>query len=196
VSGLGPRRQLPEPDPGSLAAGLYAIWGAIGLSILAEFALLLYLQRERVVRIEDAGGPLSPSAHLTLFALLFLSAAYLVGTLRARLRDPQALARRGAVGPPARSPERPGPGVSPAGAPVVRVSAARAVAVRFLGLSVLQWAAAEALALVGLTLALALQPAPRLTLTLYFTLALALWLWSRPAPRALAEALRRADGRP
>lgn len=196
MSGLGPRRQLPEPDPGSVAAALYAIWGAIGLSILAEFALLLYLQREQVVRIEDAGGPLSTSAHLALFALLFVSAAFLVGTLRARLRDPQALARRGAGGLPARSPERPGPGAPPTGAPAGQVSAARAVAVRFLGLSVLQWAAAEALALVGLTLALALQPVPRLALTLYFTLGLALWLWSRPDSRALAEALRRADGRP
>ncbi len=144
MSGLGPRRQLPEPDPGSVAAALYAIWGAIGLSILAEFALLLYLQREQVVRIEDAGGPLSPSAHLALFALLFVSAAFLVGTLRASLRDPQALARRGAGGLPARSPERPGPVAPPTGAPAGQVSAARAVAVRFLGLSVLQWAAAEA----------------------------------------------------
>ncbi len=192
----GPRRSLPEPNPASVANALYLVWGAIGSSILAEFALLLYLQRAGHLRIADAGGPMPVSAHLALVLVLAVAALLLLQTLRARLRDPVALLR----GARARSFPRPAPGRpdgSPAPAPHAAAAsggapAVRAVATRFVALSVVQWAAAETLALVGLTLALILQPTPRLALVLYFTLALALWVWYRPDVRALSEALRRA----
>jgi hypothetical protein len=200
MSAAGAQPSLPEPDPGSVANALYVIWGAIGFSILAEFGLLLFLQREGRIRIDDSGGPLSPSAHLALALVLAIATLLLANALRARLRDPAALARgTGSRTPPRRgqAPSSPAPSlrtslpIFPPGGP----AAPRVVAGRFLALSVAQWAAAEGLALVGLLLALALQPAPRLALILYFTLALALWVWFRPDPHALSEALRRAEAR-
>jgi hypothetical protein len=186
----GPR---PEPEPGSVANALYLVWGAIGLSILAEFALLLYLQRAGQVPIEDQGGPWPTGTHLTLVLALAAGALLFLRLLRARLRDPVALRRSVRPGVVTRSGgSAPLPESSPGAALVSAPSAARAVATRFVGLSILQWALAEALALAGLTVAFLLQPAPRAALILYFTLALALWVWYRPDLPALSEALRGA----
>ena len=65
---------------------LYALWGAIGLSIVAEFGVLLALQRAGHVRIEDSGGPVPAWVHVALAALLFAAGAVLVSRLRARRR--------------------------------------------------------------------------------------------------------------
>ena len=192
----GPRRSLPEPEPGSVANALYVIWGAIGFSILAEFGLLLYLQRTGHVRMADAGGRWPTSTHLALVLALTSAALLLLRTLRSRLRDPGALMRGARAGSSLRPrPRRPSGPPEPASHPAAAFGegpAVRAVATRFVGFSILQWAAAEALALAGLTVALVLQPAPRAALILYFTLALALWVWYRPDLPALSQALRSA----
>jgi hypothetical protein len=177
---------------GSGSAAPFVLWGAIGLSILVEFGVLLALQRARIVRIDDAGGVLPAWAHVALAAVLFVAGAVLVARLRvgtgrtragnrtrpntargaARLdaaRDAGPSARadadpmRGRVG---RAPETvPGSGAAPA-----------AISPR----EVASWAVGEGLALVGFVLAAALQPLPRLAIIIYFTGGLFLWLRSRP----------------
>ena len=188
--GGGPTRQGRETGN----AVSYAIWAALGLSILVQFALVLLLQRQGVIEISDRGGALDARTHVILATGLLLAAAAGVAVLRSRRNDPDRLlgaARRG-VG-------RPEPGAAPGGrgrpgeiAPAAPTPD-QAVLGRYLALSVLAWALAEALAVAGFVLALALPPVPRLALTVYFTGGLLLWLWSRPDPAALAEARRRAS---
>ena len=159
--------------PGNGAGALYVVWGAIGLSIVLEFGLLLLLQRRGVVEISNRGGVLPVEIHLALFVALFAAVAVAVMVLRSRSRrwSEAALSEPTAGEPSGR-------------------------ARRAAGAAVAAWALAEALALIGFAFALALQPVPRLALTGYFTGALLLWLLSRPsAPRSNATAPRSA-GRP
>lgn len=202
----------PEPGPEECAKKLYLIWVFLGLTILAAFAVLLFLQRKGRVEIADAGGTIAPEVHMGLAAALFLAAAALVGALRSRARDPDRLVRgtrarttpsqrarapeaRTAAGGSSPIPERSRashrePSSVPPGAASTRP--ARALIVRFTTLSVLAWTVALVLALAGFGLALVLAPAPRLAIITCFTGALFLWLWSRPALEGLAEGLRRA----
>jgi hypothetical protein len=71
-----------SPSDGSRPAAPYVLWGAIGLSIVVEFGVLLALQRARLVRIEDAGGALPAWLHVALAAGLFVAGAVLVARLR------------------------------------------------------------------------------------------------------------------
>jgi hypothetical protein len=157
---------------------LYAIWGAIGLSVLVEFGLLLFLQRGG--RVVIAPGSVGGGAHVGLSVALFAGAAVLVVALRSRIGSAERLVR-GARARPGSEPA--------AGAPA---ALERAVVTRYVALSIVSWAVAEALALVGFAVALALPPVPRLALTVYFTGAMFLWLLSRPVPAVLDEARRRA----
>jgi hypothetical protein len=182
---LEPRGAPAGSSGSSPGAGvLYAVWGAIGLSVLVEFALLLVLQRGGSVEISDRGGALAPGVHVALALALFAGLALVVGLLRSKSRDPERLARA--------SSETPAPARADAGGPGVP---ARVVQLRFLALNAIGWVAAESLAILGFGLALGLPPVPRLALTVYFTGALFLWLWSRPDLSALSEAQRRAAGR-
>ncbi|MFN2432935.1 MAG: hypothetical protein ABR599_09020 [Gemmatimonadota bacterium] len=181
---------------------LYAIWGAIGLSVLIEFAVLLHLQRQGVASIPPAVAGPGSGAHLALACILFGTAAGAVGILRARVRSPERLARgarRGSSRSPGPSPVRPALEADPAAEAPGRAAAAspaQRVVTRFVALNVLAWAVAESLALVGFALALALGGVPRLALTVYFTGALFLWLWGRPPPAAALEEARRRAATP
>jgi hypothetical protein len=73
--------------PERSAAVSYLVWGVIGLSILVEFGLLLFLQSTGSVEISDRGGALSASGHVALASALFIGTALMLGILRQRLRN-------------------------------------------------------------------------------------------------------------